>query len=39
VRLQVDYLDGAEVLVDYVIHPAIVMDPSSVLERTIWLVF
>jgi hypothetical protein len=32
-------LDGTEVLVDYVIHPAIVMDPSSVLERTIWLVF
>jgi hypothetical protein len=32
-------LDGADVLINYVIHPAIVKDPSSTLERTIWLVF
>jgi hypothetical protein len=32
-------LDGATVLIDYVIHPAIPMDPASTLERTIWLVF
>jgi hypothetical protein len=32
-------LDGQPVLIDYVIHPAIPMDPVSTLERTIWLVF
>jgi len=32
-------LDGAEVLINYVIHPAIVKDPASTLERTIRLVF
>jgi hypothetical protein len=32
-------LDNAPVLIDYVIHPAIPMDPASTLERTIWLVF
>jgi hypothetical protein len=32
-------LDDEPVLIDYVIHPAIPMDPVSTLERTIWLVF
>ena len=32
-------LQGVTVLVDYVTHPAIVKDPSSTLDRTIWLVF
>ncbi len=32
-------LDGATVLINYVIHPAIVKNPVSTLERTIWLVF
>lgn len=32
-------LEGAPVLVNYVIHPAIPKDPASTLERTIWLVF
>jgi hypothetical protein len=32
-------LDGTSVLIDYVIHPAIPMDPVSTLERTVWLVF
>jgi len=32
-------LNGATVLINYVTHPAIVKDPSSTLERTIWLVF
>ena len=26
-------------LINYVTHPAIVKDPTSTLERTIWLVF
>jgi hypothetical protein len=32
-------LNGAAVLINYVIHPAIVKDAASTLERTIWLVF
>jgi hypothetical protein len=32
-------LDGAPLLINYVIHPAIHKDPASTLERTIWLVF
>jgi hypothetical protein len=32
-------LDGATVLINYVRHPAIVKDPASTLERTVWLVF
>ncbi|SRR6266436_3475218 len=32
-------LDGASVLINYVTHSAIVKDPLSTLERTIWLVF
>jgi hypothetical protein len=32
-------LDGATVLIDYVTHLAIPKDPSSTLERTIWLTF
>jgi hypothetical protein len=32
-------LDGAPVLIDCVIHPAIPKDPVSTLERTIWLIF
>lgn len=32
-------LDNAVVLINYVVHPAIVKDPVSTLERTIWLVF
>ncbi|MBD2896966.1 hypothetical protein amrb99_59190 [Actinomadura sp. RB99] len=31
-------LDGATVLIDYVIHPAIPRDRTSTLQRTIWLV-
>lgn len=32
-------LAGADRLVNYVTHPAIVKDPTSTLERTLWLVF
>jgi hypothetical protein len=32
-------LDGTDVLIDYVTHLAIPKDPSSTLERTIWLTF
>jgi hypothetical protein len=32
-------LNGATVLINYVTHAAIVKDPTSTLERTIWLVF
>jgi hypothetical protein len=32
-------LQGGEILLDYVIHQAIVKDPDSTLERSIWLVF
>lgn len=32
-------LAGAPVLLNYRTHPAIVKDPTSTLERTIWLVF
>jgi len=32
-------LDGVPMLINYVRHPAIVKDPVSTLERTIWLVF
>lgn len=32
-------LDAATALVNYVRHPAIVKDPGSTLERTVWLVF
>jgi hypothetical protein len=32
-------LNGATVLINYVTHPAVVKDPTSTLERTIWLVF
>lgn len=35
----VGQLDGNLVLINYVTHPAIVKDPTSTLERTIWLVF
>jgi hypothetical protein len=35
----VGQLDGATVLLNYVTHAAIVKDPTSTLERTIWLVF
>ncbi|QXJ21262.1 hypothetical protein AGRA3207_002099 [Actinomadura graeca] len=34
----VGVLDGATVLIDYVIHPAIPRDPASTLQRTVWLV-
>lgn len=32
-------LDGTPVLINYVTHPVIHKDPTSTLERTIWLVF
>jgi hypothetical protein len=32
-------LNGTTVLINYITHPAIVKDPTSTLERTIWLVF
>ena len=32
-------LDGVDVLLNYRTHPAIAKDPSSTLERTIWLLF
>lgn len=32
-------LDNTPVLINYVRHPAIVKDPASTVERTIWLVF
>jgi hypothetical protein len=32
-------LDGTDILLNYVIHPAIAKDPFSTLVRTIWLVF
>ncbi len=32
-------LNATTVLINYVSHPAIVKDPTSTLERTIWLVF
>lgn len=32
-------LDSTTVLINYVRHPAIVKDPTSTLERTIWLAF
>ena len=32
-------LDGSPALVNYVTHPVIHKDPTSTLERTIWLVF
>jgi hypothetical protein len=32
-------LDGADVLIDYVAHPAIIKDPASTLDRTVWLIF
>jgi hypothetical protein len=32
-------LGATKVLINYVTHPAIVKDPTSTLERTIWLVF
>jgi hypothetical protein len=32
-------LDEAPVLINYRTHPAIIKDPASTLERTIWLVF
>jgi hypothetical protein len=32
-------LNGAAVLINYVMHPAIVKDATSTLDRTIWLVF
>lgn len=33
------HINGADVLINYVTHPAIAKDPTSTLERTIWLVF
>jgi hypothetical protein len=35
----VGQLDGSNVLINYVIHPVIIKDPTSTLERTIWLTF
>lgn len=35
----VGQIGGANILINYVTHPAIVKDPTSTLERTIWLVF
>lgn len=35
----VGQLAGSETLINYVRHPAIVKDPASTLERTIWLIF
>lgn len=35
----VGQLDGSPVLLNYVIHPVIAKDPTSTLDRTIWLVF
>jgi hypothetical protein len=35
----VGQLNATPVLINYVSHPAIVKDPTSTLERTIWLVF
>jgi hypothetical protein len=35
----VGQLGTSTVLINYVTHPAIVKDPTSTLERTIWLVF
>lgn len=35
----VGMLNGATVLINYVTHAAVVKDPTSTLERTIWLVF
>lgn len=32
-------LNGASILINYVTHPVIALDPSSTLERTIWLQF
>ena len=32
-------INGSNILINYVIHPAIVKDPVSALERTIWLIF
>jgi len=32
-------IEGAQVLLNYVRHPAIAKDPQSTLERTIWLIF
>ncbi len=32
-------LDGTPVLINYVTHPLISKDPTSTLERTLWLVF
>lgn len=32
-------LNGVDTLINYVTHPAIVKDPTSTLERTIWLTF
>jgi hypothetical protein len=32
-------LDGSPALINYITHPVIHKDPSSTLERTIWLVF
>jgi hypothetical protein len=32
-------LGATRVLINYVTHPAIVKDPTSTLERTVWLVF
>lgn len=35
----VGQLDGAQTLINYVTHPVINKDPTSTLERTLWLVF
>jgi hypothetical protein len=32
-------IEGTQVLINYVRHPAIAKDPQSTLERTIWLIF
>ena len=35
----VGQLDGTQTLINYVTHPVINKDPTSTLERTLWLVF
>jgi hypothetical protein len=35
----VGQLDGSQTLINYVTHPVINKDPTSTLERTLWLVF
>ena len=32
-------IEGSQILINHVRHPAIAKDPQSTLERTIWLIF